>query len=102
VSDEVNTKKPEEMSAFFNARAEGYDEHMQEIVESFSEFYTSISTVILETEEPLNIVDLGAGTGIEFEYIFRRAPNSRVTAIDLSSGMLDRLEKKFEHSCRNS
>jgi len=96
MSDEVTTKKPEEMSAFFNARVEGYDEHMREIVESFSEFYTSVSTVIPETEEALDILDLGAGTGIELDYIFRRAPNSRVTAIDLSSDMLDRLGKKLE------
>ena len=84
------------MSAFFNARVEGYDEHMREIVESFSEFYMSISTVIPETEEPLTILDLGAGTGIELEYILQRAPNSKVNAIDLSSEMLDRLGKKFE------
>ena len=96
MSDEVTTKKPEKMSAFFDDRVEGYDEHMREIVESFSEFYTSISTVIPEPEDPLDILDFGAGTGIELGYIFRRAANSRVTAIDLSSEMLDSRGKIVE------
>jgi tRNA (cmo5U34)-methyltransferase len=87
--------KPEEMNSFFNVRADSYDEHIRNSIELFDSFYKKISDPIPETSEVIAILDLGAGTGLELEHIFRKAPTSRITAIDLSSEMLTKLLEKF-------
>ena len=87
---------PEEMKAFFDARIEGYDEHMAESLEDFPEFYSKIATPFPITNDPINVLDLGAGTGIELEFIFAKASNARITVVDLSEVMLDKLVEKHE------
>jgi len=47
------------------------------------------------TGEEVSVLDLGCGTGLELEGILRRAPNARVTAVDLSERMLEVLSRKF-------
>jgi ubiquinone/menaquinone biosynthesis C-methylase UbiE len=96
--NEQNTmvETPEEMKSFFDYRVERYDEHMAESVEEYLAFYRQIAVPFHETDEPIEILDLGAGTGIELEFIFAKAPNARVTAVDLSEAMLNKLIKKYE------
>ena len=80
-------EKPENMAAFFDARAAGYDDHMRDnIFESdttFTQFYQALSSPIERTDEPLNILDLGCGTGLEIEALFQRVPNALITGVDL-------------------
>ncbi|WP_346871072.1 methyltransferase domain-containing protein [Clostridium sp. UBA5119] len=78
----------EEMRSFFNLRAEGYEKHMEESINSFEEYYKLVSFTLKYTEEVIEILDLGCGTGLELEEIFNKAPNARVTCIDLSEEML--------------
>jgi tRNA (cmo5U34)-methyltransferase len=95
---------PEVMGDFFNARAAGYDDHQREYAfspgTSFVEFYEALASPIPETGEPLQILDLGCGTGLELDALFERAPNILVTGIDLSAGLLELLREK--HSARMS
>jgi len=86
------------MAEFFDRRVDGYDEHMQEILPAFDEFYSSVAEQIRATGEPSSILDLGCGTGLELDFIFARAPNARVTAVDLSSEMLARLRARLERT----
>ncbi|NIM21676.1 MAG: methyltransferase domain-containing protein, partial [Candidatus Latescibacteria bacterium] len=44
---------------------------------------------------PLNILDLGCGTGLEFEALFQRAPNALITGVDLSQEMLQLLRLRY-------
>lgn len=90
-------KKPEEMESFFQIRADGYDEHMRNNVSSFDVLYSKISEPIRPTEEKIEILDLGCGTGLELEEIFKRAPNCLITGIDLSEQMLNRLREKYQN-----
>ncbi|HAI87472.1 MAG TPA: hypothetical protein DCL63_10845 [Firmicutes bacterium] len=92
------TDSYELMAEFFDTRVGGYEEHMQEILPAFDEFYSSVAGQIPATIEPLSILDLGCGTGLELDFIFDRAPNARVTAVDLSSEMLAKLKAKLERS----
>ena len=80
----------ERMDCFFEARLDGYDEHMRRDIESADEFYPF-------TAERLacHILDLGCGTGLELEELFLLNPSAKVTGIDLSQGMLSALKKKF-------
>ena len=50
---------------------------------------------ILETQEPVSILDIGCGTGIELRYIWEKAPNAHITCIDLSREMLNLLLEHY-------
>ena len=83
----------EEMAAFFDARADGYEAHMIGNVFGSDRFY--VKTVeALPLKPGLRVLDLGCGTGLELDALFSRCPDARVTGIDLSRGMLDALEAK--------
>lgn len=91
----------EEMEEFFNNRADTYEDHMRETVELFEKYYNSISNPIVKTDEQIKILDLGCGTGLEFEGIFSKAPNCQLTGIDMSEDMMAKLKKKYEHKLDN-
>ena len=84
----------EKMSDFFEARLDGYDEHMLTNIESAEEFYP-FTAKQLPTTEDCHILDLGCGTGLELGEYFALNPSAKVTGIDLSSGMLAELKRKF-------
>jgi len=83
------------MAEFFDVRAEGYDEHMKRSVESFETFYAAVADGVGTTDQPMDVLDLGAGTGLQIEGILERSPKARITAIDLSEEMLSRLRAKY-------
>lgn len=82
----------EPMAGFFDRRADGYEAHMREDPD-FDRFYAEATVPIAETAEPISVLDLGCGTGLELKGLFERAPNARVTCVDLSSGMLEKLRE---------
>ena len=84
----------EKMSDFFEARLDGYDEHMMTNIASASEFYPFTASA-LPTDENCHILDLGCGTGLELAHYLAENPSARITGIDLSQGMLDALRGKF-------
>lgn len=82
------------MGEFFDRRIEKYDEiHHQSNISWGIEIRDIVSKFV--PSDGLNILDLGAGTGIELEQIFNKFPNSKITCIDISEQMLSRLKKKF-------
>lgn len=89
--------RPEKMKEFFDLRADSYDDHMTEYVSDYQSFYQSVARPIVKTDSQLKLLDLGCGTGLELEYIFARAPNARVTGIDLSQEMLNLLLEKYKN-----
>ena len=84
----------EKMSDFFEARLDGYDEHMMTNIASADEFYP-FTAEQLPTAEGCHILDLGCGTGLELESYYATNPLTRVTGIDISDGMLAELKRKF-------
>ena len=83
----------EKMDEFFNKRVNMYDDHMLNEVEGCREGYKRMAEQIPDSTKKL--LDLGCGTGLELDKIFRRLPDVEVTGIDLSKGMLDRLREKY-------
>ena len=82
----------EEMSAFFNSRAEVYNtihlEHVggmesKQVVASFLPEHTK------------TIIDFGIGTGLELEAIFERFPDVEVTGLDIAENMLRLLKENY-------
>ena len=82
----------EEMSAFFAARVEGYDEHMLREVVGCREGYARLAQALPEGVREL--LDLGCGTGLELDALFARFPRLRVTGLDMTEEMLRALRRK--------
>lgn len=90
----------EKMSDFFTVRADGYDTHMLTNVEGCQKGYTRVAEIVGEHyaeigQQHPTLLDLGCGTGLELEEIFKCLPNLSVTGIDLTEAMLDKLREKF-------
>jgi tRNA (cmo5U34)-methyltransferase len=80
----------EEMSNFFDARIDGYEEHMLKIG---GEDYAKIAKLIPAAKD-LKLLDLGCGTGLELDEIFKVNPAVQVTGIDLTESMIEKLRRK--------
>jgi len=88
-------RKIETMSDFFDNRADIYDDHMINELD-LNVFYDEIADCIPKNRTNIKLLDLGCGTGLELERIFRIYPFAEVTGVDLSSKMLDILKSKYE------
>lgn len=86
---------PETMDLFFNSRASAYERHMFDNVEHISDIYMECSKCI-SRENGIKILDLGCGTGLELEEIFKINPYAEVTGIDMSENMLEILKAKYD------
>lgn len=86
--------KLEKMGAFFEARLDGYEEHMLSNIESAGEFYPFTASCLPDISG-INILDLGCGTGLELDWYFRCNPTARVTGIDLTEAMLAVFKAKY-------
>ena len=84
----------EKMKDFFEARLDGYDEHMMANIESANEFYP-FTAKQLPTAENCRVLDLGCGTGLELREYYKLNPSAKVTGIDISQGMLTKLKEKL-------
>ncbi|MBN2240804.1 MAG: class I SAM-dependent methyltransferase [Dehalococcoidales bacterium] len=82
---------PEKMNDFFTVRLEGYDEHMLTSVGTAN--YTTMAELV--PEDTVTLLDLGCGTGLELDEIFKKLPDIKVTGIDLTQPMLDQLKQKY-------
>ncbi len=82
----------EQMSDFFTSRVENYDEHMLCTVDGCSEGYVKMASLVPKNCKTL--LDLGCGTGLELDSIFKNLPDIAVTGIDLTEAMLLKLKEK--------
>lgn len=84
----------EKMAEFFDARLDGYEEHMLDCIESAREFYP-FTAAQLPKAPGARVLDLGCGTGLELGEYFALNPSARITGVDLAPGMLAALKAKF-------
>jgi len=91
--DDNDLYSPENMELFFDKRASGYNEHM--LRDGGINDYIKLGSFIPATQEPVSILDIGCGTGIELSYIWKKAPNAHITCIDLSHEMLNLLLEHY-------
>lgn len=82
----------EKMEDFFAARVEGYDKHMLNDVPGCKNGYIRMAELVPAGTKEL--LDLGCGTGLELDQIFRRYPDLSVTGVDMTEEMLAELRKK--------
>lgn len=77
-----------EMRDFFNNKIDTYDQ--------IHETYMSTKKTLIDSLKGNinNVLDLGAGTGLELIYLFKKYPQARVTVVDISENMLEELMKR--------
>lgn len=85
----------EQMASFFDKRADGYEDHMMQFVSGADEYYIETAKYIPK-DNGLKLLDLGCGTGLELEEIFKVNPTIKFTGIDLSTKMLEKLTEKYK------
>ena len=91
-AETINDPILEDMGGFFAKRLAGYEHQMLVNVEGCFEGYKILAENIPSQTESL--LDLGCGTGLELDEIFKLKPGISVTGIDLSPEMLQELKRK--------
>lgn len=86
----------EKMGEFFDSRIDDYEQHQLNSIFSAKEFYPFTASCLPQFPGS-SILDLGCGTGLELGYYFEMVPTAKITGIDLASGMLDVLRKKYQN-----
>lgn len=85
---ETSNDDLEGMDDFFAKRIDGYEAHMA-VWESAYQSFAGLLPMDCQ-----NILDLGCGTGLELDEIWKRNVNVAVTGVDLCQSMLDKLQEK--------
>ncbi len=78
----------EKNRVFFNEKIDEYDQTHATYMNTKNELTYNLP------ENVTNILDLGVGTGLELIELFKKYPNAKVTAIDISENMLERLKQR--------
>ena len=82
----------ESLPDFFNNVAHLWD---AKFAADSAGLHQAVAAQFPATEEPLRVLDVGCGTGLELACIFGRVPNARVTAMDQAPRMLAELKAKY-------
>jgi len=90
--EELDDSAFERMDDFFTARVENYDAHMNKMEDCANGYPLMAGMLPVGASD---LLDLGCGTGLELEEIYKIHPNIHVTGIDLTAAMLDKLRAKF-------
>ena len=82
-------KRANEMNEFFNRVVDiDYDERHLKLIEAKEKIIDFLP------ENMKNVIDLGTGTGLQLIKLYKEYPNVHTTAIDISDGMLKKLEER--------
>lgn len=82
-------KRSNEMKDFFNKVVDiDYDEKHSKMLAAKEKIVDFLP------DDIENIIDLGAGTGLQLIKLYKVFPNVKTTAIDISDGMLKKLEER--------
>ena len=85
--------KLEEMSTFFNSRAESYNEVHVGHLDGGIESKNMIASFLPSRTK--TIIDFGIGTGLELKGIFDRFPDAEITGLDIAENMLQLLKESY-------
>ena len=83
----------------FDAGAKDYDSARKQLIPCFDEFYgIPLELIPFNHEDKINVLDLGAGTGLFSSLVAQLYPKASFTLYDLSGAMLEEAKERFENS----
>ncbi|WP_252059793.1 class I SAM-dependent methyltransferase [Acinetobacter sp. AHP123] len=76
---------------------EGYDEHIRKLIPGYEVIHQQVDAILQSVLKPnAHILIVGCGTGYELEYLLKRHPNWKFTAVDPSLTMLQKAKEQVE------
>lgn len=76
---------------------EGYDEHIRKLIPGYEVIHLQVDAILQSVLSPnAHILIVGCGTGYELEYLLKRHPDWKFTAVDPSLTMLQKAQKQVE------
>ena len=76
---------------------EGYDEHIRKLIPGYEVIHLQVDAILQSVLPPnAHILIVGCGTGYELEYLLKRHPNWKFTAVDPSLTMLQKAQEQVE------
>jgi tRNA (cmo5U34)-methyltransferase len=80
----------------FNASVAYYDEWMMKALPNYEDIFgTALALLPFEPEAALDVLDLGAGTGLFSKHVLWKYPRSNFVLVDLADKMLDLARERF-------
>lgn len=85
----------------FSAAAQDYDQQRPILLPCFDDLYgVALNLVPFEREAALEVLDLGAGTGLLAGMVATAFPNANLTLLDISPAMLAQAQQRFARLAR--
>lgn len=76
---------------------DGYDEHIRKLIPGYEVIHQQVDAILQSVLKPnSHILIVGCGTGYELEYLLKRHPNWKFTAVDPSLTMLQKAQEQVE------
>ena len=76
---------------------DGYDEHIRKLIPGYEVIHQQVNAILQSMLPPnAHILIVGCGTGYELEYLLKRHPNWKFTAVDPSLMMLQKAQEQVE------
>lgn len=83
----------------FNDVAHGYDQWVQKAIPGYNEIFdTAIELIPYRPEKAIEVLDLGAGTGLFCKHVLEAFPNANFLLYDLAGEMLEVARHRFAAS----
>ncbi len=80
----------------FDAAVSYYDDWMRIALPGYDDLFGTATTLIPALAgDPVDVLDLGAGTGLFSWHVLRRFPRSRLVLVDLAGKLLDVARRRF-------
>jgi tRNA (cmo5U34)-methyltransferase len=80
----------------FDSTVEYYDEWVRIALPNYPElFAVSVDLIPFDPEKPIDVLDLGAGTGLFSMHVSSKLPRARFVLLDVAPGMLDVARARF-------
>lgn len=86
----------ESVHSLFDRTAETYDRARRRLIPCFDELYrAAIEALPFEREDEIEVLDLGAGTGLLSAFVAFSYPRARITMVDAAEHMLEQARERF-------
>lgn len=85
------------VQSVFDKYAAEYDASRKRLIPCFDDFYSvAISEIPFPEGQKINVLDLGAGTGLVARLVAARYPTASISLIDVAENMLAEAERKLQ------